>query len=275
MSDFPSFPDPRDDFPALARMPLGRRLLRQAGMRLFRFAENNEDLRIDHNGEGWLLRELCRRRVAAGSGRPLVVFDAGANRGGYTQALLAAARGTGCPVEAHLFEPAPACLEILRGEFARETAVRIVAAAVGETRGEAVLFGGSAGSPLASLVQRPEHAAAAASTRVPVIRLGDYLAEQGVARVDLLKLDVEGLELAALRGLGENLRPAVIGMIQFEYGGTNLDARTSLRDLYALLTARGYVLAKLLPRALEVRPYYPWMENHAYANYVALTPCRS
>ena len=61
-------------------------------------------------------------------------------------------------------------------------------------------------------------------------------------------------------------------MIQFEYGGTTLDAGTSLRDLYRLLSDRGYRLAKLYPDALEIRPYRPWMEHFSYANYVALSP---
>src|SRR5262249_29672132 len=93
-------------------------------------------------------------------------------------------------------------------------------------------------------------------------------------RIDLLKLDVEGSELAALQGLAGRLRPDVVDAIQFEYGGTALDAGTTLRDSYRLLTGHGYVLAKLFPRALEVRSYRPWMEHYAYANYVALSPGR-
>ena len=55
-------------------------------------------------------------------------------------------------------------------------------------------------------------------------------------------------------------------------GGTALDAGITLRDFYQLLCERGYVIAKLLPRALELRSYQPWMEHYAYANYVALAP---
>jgi hypothetical protein len=45
-----------------------------------------------------------------------------------------------------------------------------------------------------------------------------------------------------------------------------------LKDFYDLLSLRGYVVAKLFPRALEVRSYKSWMENYAYANYVAASP---
>jgi hypothetical protein len=88
----------------------------------------------------------------------------------------------------------------------------------------------------------------------------------------LLKLDIEGFELAALRGAGERLTPQFIDVVQFEYGGTTMDAGATLRDLYGLLEVRGYAVAKLFPSAVEVRKYATWMEHYAYANYVALSP---
>ena len=199
--------------------------------------------------------------------------DAGANAGDYTRAILQAAQRAGCAVEVHAFEPSPHCVERLRKTFDAEPAVRIVGAALSDRVGEASLHDGRAGGSQASLVARDGHGADASATiTVPVIRLGDYLEEHAIARVDLLKLDVEGSELAELRGLGERLRPEIVDAIQFEYGGTAMDAGTTLREAYRLLEARGYVLAKLFPRALEVRRYRAWMEHYAYANYVALSP---
>jgi hypothetical protein len=54
--------------------------------------------------------------------------------------------------------------------------------------------------------------------------------------IDLLKLDIEGAELEALRGLGD-LRP---DRIQFEYGGTWQDGGTSVLDAFELLESMGY-----------------------------------
>jgi FkbM family methyltransferase len=253
--------------------PLWRRIIRLLGRQLFRLAENNDDPRFSHNGEGWLLRRLLAAHARTGAGRAFVVFDAGANAGEYTREALAAAQRAGCGVAVHAFEPSPHCLETLRRNFTAEPAVRIIGAALADRNGEASLHDGRAGSSQASLVPRDVLSGAAAATiTVPLLRLCDYLEAQAVTQVDLLKLDVEGSELAALRGLGERLRPDVIDVIQFEYGGAAIDAGTTLRDLYRLLTARGYVLAKLFPDALEVRGYRPWMEHYAYANYVALSP---
>jgi FkbM family methyltransferase len=216
---------------------------------------------------------LLAAHARAEAERTFVVFDAGANAGDYTREILVAARGAGCNVAVHAFEPSPHCLEQLRASFGSESTVRIVGAALADRAGAAALHDGRAGSSQASLVPRDMLSGDAAATiTVPLLRLGDYLEAHAVAHIDLLKLDIEGSELAALRGLGDRLRPDLIDVIQFEYGGATIDAGTTLRDLYRLLTARGYVVAKLFPRALEVRSYRPWMEHYAYANYVALSP---
>jgi len=103
------------------------------------------------------------------------------------------------------------------------------------------------------------------------MRLDDYCDSASLRQVNLLKLDIEGSELLALKGLGKYLNPDIISTVQFEYGGTTLDAGATLRDLYDLLTSMGYVLAKLLPDALEIRSYSAWMEHYDYANYVAMS----
>lgn len=254
-----------------AHSPLWRRSIRILARQLFRWAENNDNPRPARNGETWLLRSLLAAHVRVGAGRPFVVFDAGANVGDYSRMVVAEARRAGCAVELHGFEPSPWAVAALRRAFGSEPAMRIVGAALGDRAGSTPLHGGETGSSQASLIARPGHATVgAAAVTVPVIRLDDYLEQNGVARVDLLKLDVEGSELAALRGLGGRLNPECVGVIQFEYGGTALDAGTTLREHYRLLEARGFTLAKLFPAALELRGYRAWMEHYAYANYVAL-----
>jgi len=257
----------------ISHASLWRRVVRNAGRQLFRIAENNDDPQMEANGERWLLRELLRAHRAEGGGRPFAVIDGGANRGDYSRSVFRCARELGVEVEVHAFEPAPACVTELRTVFADEPAFRLTGSGLSDLAGEAVLYDGRDGSSQASLVHRLEHSQDPAATiTVPLIRLADYFAVNAVKRIDLLKLDIEGHELPALRGLGEQLRPEVVDVIQFEYGGAALDAGTTLRELYRLLSGRGFLLAKLFPRALEVREYRVWMEHYSYANYIAISP---
>lgn len=259
---------------ARSRSQLWRRVLRTTGSRMLHWAENNGNSTLERNGELWLLRRVLRAHAARDRDRRFVVFDAGANRGLYTKVVLSEAARAGCKTTVHAFEPSPACAEFLRSSFAHEPNVCVVSAALSNVDGDAALFAGSSGSSQASLMPREAHGGAGdqGSVRVPLLRLSEYLETSAVERVDLLKLDIEGSELSALRGLGSRLSPQVVPLIQFEYGGTTLDAGVRLGDLFELLTAAGYSLAKLFPRALELRRYAPWMEHYAYANYIAVSP---
>jgi len=101
--------------------------------------------------------------------------------------------------------------------------------------------------------------------------LDSYFSAARVKHVHLLKLDVEGAEFRALTGLGEYLDPEFLDFVQFEYGGANLDARIPLKAFFELFEAKGFVVARLLPTGLQVRAYRSWMDNYAYANYVAIS----
>lgn len=77
------------------------------------------------------------------------------------------------------------------------------------------------------------------SISVPARTLASVLRSFGIREVDLLSLDVEGQELDALFGLGDDVRPRVIVV------------ETRRRDALALaevLLARNYVLAANLSR---------------------------
>jgi FkbM family methyltransferase len=257
-----------------SKSPFWRRALRSISLRTLHLAENNNDSDFVRNGEAWLLREImhCHSATAAKS-EGLVLFDVGANVGGYTRAALAEGKRAGCPLLVHVFEPSRNNNEILRDVFASYSNVHVTCAAVADLPGRAILYSEFPGSSQASLIRRATfQAQISQETEVPVIRLDTYMADHGIHRVNFLKMDVEGAELSALRGLGDKLNPDSVQLIQFEYGGTAMDAGVKLKDFYDLLSLRGYVVAKLFPRALEVRSYKSWMENYAYANYVAASP---
>lgn len=253
--------------------PLWRRAVRFAGARLLYWAENDGDSHFASNGERWLLRSLFEfwADLARRADGPRVVLDVGANLGAYTDEALALAARNKVDVQIHAFEPGSHASTALCRRLELEPRVKVARLAVGDRTQRRQLHFDDAGSSQASLFRR----SALGADRyewVDVVRLEDYLHSQHVRSVDLLKLDVEGAELEALKGLGELLGPSVVRFIQFEYGGATLDAGHRLGEFFEILEGKGYALAKLFPKALEVRRYDPSMDHFRYANFVAFPP---
>ena len=92
--------------------------------------------------------------------------------------------------------------------------------------------------------------------------------EHGIGRIDLLKLDVEGAEIDALRGADRMLTEHRIGLIQFEYGLPAMGARVYLRDFYNLLT--GWQIHRVVKDGIvALGSYQERWEIPCATNYVA------
>lgn len=100
--------------------------------------------------------------------------------------------------------------------------------------------------------------------------LDRYCETADIAYIDFMKVDVEGHELEVFKGAMTLLRQKRIGMIQFEYGGCNIDARTLLKDFIEFFEALDYDLYKVFATELRRVPRYDQrLENFQYQNWVA------
>jgi FkbM family methyltransferase len=256
----------------LVRAGFFRNKLRSLAFAVFNWLENNNNARFATNGEKRFLDVLFRRLNNNDSGRK-VLFDIGANIGTYSRMLLDRSHRSG-EVDIHVFEPTHECFEILQNKFSRTNGIILNRKAVSDSNGTADIFFDVEKSSLASLYKRNLDVYSTRlnlSELVETIRLDKYIEERHIEHIDFLKIDIEGHELAAFRGLGIYLNSGFIDFIQFEYGGANLDSHTSLMELYAHLEKAGFTLTKIMPSGLEMRPYSPRMDNFQYANYVAVS----
>ena len=173
----------------------------------------------------------------------------------------------------HAFEPQSLLVERIR---ARTPSVAVINSAVGDSPGRLTLYdyADHAGSSHASLLRgviEDVHRATARSSDVAVIRLDDYCRERSIEHIDLLKIDVEGFELQALRGAGELLAAGRIAAIQFEFNEMNVIGRTFLHDFAQLLGPR-YALYRVLPHGLlPLQGQSHWLrEQFVFQNVLAL-----
>lgn len=138
-----------------------------------------------------------------------VFLDVGANHGLLSFGL---AGRHGDRIQFHLFEPNPelvASIERTRA-FYPSMRARVNAVAVSDHEG-AVSFLIDHNQTGAS------HISQNGGEQVQAVTLDRYLAQERIERVDLLKLDVEGYELAALRGATQGLESRTIRAVYFEY----------------------------------------------------------
>jgi FkbM family methyltransferase len=199
-----------------------------------------------HVGQLYYLRELERGRdrflarlLAALAPPGGVAVDAGAHIGYLTLEL---ARAVGVDGRVYALEPDPAAAAALRSNLRRNRLgdrVIVVEQALGAEPGTAVLHlaGGGEASSLAELPGFH------ARLDVRVTPLDELV---GDAAVDLVKLDVEGAELEALRGMTRLLRrrPDVALVVECNPGRlTSLG--TSAEELLAFLREEGFAVQQV------------------------------
>jgi len=66
----------------------------------------------------------------------------------------------------------------------------------------------------------------------------NYVKQNNISQIDLLKIDTEGFEFNVLKGFEDFLRN--IKIIQFEYGGTYLDSGVKLKEIINYLSQYGF-----------------------------------
>jgi hypothetical protein len=88
-------------------------------------------------------------------------------------------------------------------------------------------------------------------------------------QLDIVKIDVEGHELAVLRGFGRAL--AATRVVQFEFGGCNIDTRTYFRDFWYFFTDEGFDLYRITPIGAErIHRYRESEEAFTVTNFIAV-----
>lgn len=228
------------------------------------------DARIQESGErgvmGFVAAELRRRGVA-----DAVVFDVGANVGHYSDAVIRAIDAA----TVWSFEPSQAAFRIMVDEVASRHPDRCRAFNIGfsDCPGEATLQADRQGSGLASLYQReafarfPQESLAREQVRLETI--DGFCNDNGIAHIHFLKIDVEGHEIAVLKGAQAMLDRKAIDFIQFEFGGCNIDSRTFLRDFWQRLD--GFAICRVMKDGLyRLTTYDEFDEIFAYQNFLAI-----
>jgi FkbM family methyltransferase len=199
---------------------------------------------------------------------PRLAIDIGGNVGDYAHEL----RNINRTLEVHIFEPSHTNTEKLVRRFAGDSFTKIVPKAVSNITGSAVLYANVPGSGLGSMTKRNlqhfdiefEH-----SEVIDTIRFDDYWKSTLESReLDIVKMDVEGHELHVLEGFGDAVRATKV--IQFEFGGCNIDTRTYFQDFWYFFKQYAFEIFRIGPFGLERIDQYREIDEHFLTtNYIA------
>jgi FkbM family methyltransferase len=177
-------------------------------------------------------------------------FDVGANMGQYT--LLAA--GLNCKV--HSFEPAPAMFQFLSEnvEPVKER-VQINQFALSDSE-EPVTLHMAKPHNVGATSFRDQYCASGEAFQVPCTTIDNYMSKNGISKVDVVKIDVEGAEVAVLKGAEKLLsgphRPTIV--LEYEESAQQRFG-SSCAEITSILTAHGYKLERITQHGLI--PYAP------------------
>jgi FkbM family methyltransferase len=209
---------------------------------------------------------LCGE-IAAALGSDGTFVDVGGNVGLVTLEVLARAG----PVRPriHVFEPHPDNVAALERNLGLNPGARVdvVNAAVGNAEGSARLktsaLRGESGAHRIVTDQTGD-----GTIEVPVVTLDEYARRNGIERIDVLKIDVEGHEAAVLEGARELLGRQAVGMVILELNPSLIEEQgADSDDVYATLSRSGYrpsVLPSTSPTRLLRRLHHMAADDVAF-----------
>lgn len=179
-----------------------------------------------------------------------VVFDVGANVGQTLERFSRVLPGA----HVHSFEPFPASYEKLAAVAAARPPARAHRLALGAEPGEATFHVNPQFHTRNSLLTRPtsgrryysEGAELPDSVTVTVDTLDAFCAREGIERIEVLKLDVQGAELQVLQGgRGLLVRRAVDIVFSEVMFVPHYEGGPLFHDIHAAMRAQGYSLYHL------------------------------
>ena len=197
-----------------------------------------------------------------------LVFDVGGNEGQYSTAVYNNfEEGT---VTIHSFEPSKSNFALLKANTKNFKNIHLNNFGLSDKPTSAILYSTDANSGLSSLYKRDLtqfNIEMNSSEKVELDTIDNYCTKNKINEIDLLKMDIEGNEMNALKGATKILKDKKVNHIQIEFGGANVDSRTYLKDFWDLLH-NDYKMYRIMKNGLyEIKEYKETLEIFFCTNY--------
>jgi FkbM family methyltransferase len=253
----------------IKKLLLGNRALQNFWRKLFKLAVKGMNYDRGHvpsaNGEEFALQysfQFFKRDDR------IILFDVGANRGQY----LTMASGIGEErLHVFCFEPQFSAFSRLKEVSSRFRKVIIENIGFGEQAATVTLYKNSESSEMASVYPAnytQYNVQLNIREEITLDTLDNYCHTHKIDRINFLKMDVEGHEVAVLKGAKRMIGSGKIDFIQFEFGLAAIESRTFLKDFFSILP--DYIIYRILPNGLARIEYSEYAELFLTTNYLAV-----
>lgn len=163
-------------------------------------------------------------------------------------------------------EPFPSAIEILRKNLS-STNYKLIDKALGHEIGQTKFYSDDQAAAGWNSVLPQDSLNTDQPIEVAMTTLDAIIQNNSLKKVNFLKLDIEGYEYNALLGAELALEKGLIDYIQVEYGGTWLQADSSIKKLMILAKKYSYRLYRIRKNDLLSIPSYHFsLDNFAYSN---------
>ena len=198
-----------------------------------------------------------------------IVFDIGANVGEYSDLLL----NNFNIKNLFLFEPSKKSYTELTKKYKNANNLKILNFGLSDKTEQVPFYADYEGSSGSSVYKRKlEHLniTFTKQEKINLIKFDDFYSKEINGKtIDLMKLDIEGHEYFAFEGMRNCINS--IKLIQFEFGGTNIDSRTYFKDFYYYFNEFDFDIYRMRPKGLiKINPYKESDEYFHYSNFLAV-----
>jgi FkbM family methyltransferase len=195
-----------------------------------------------------------------------IILDVGANIGTWSKLINSALISS----EIHAFEPSRQTFFALEESVSGIPNIHAYNFGCGEESTSQILYYDEVKSGMASLSKRDlRHLNINFEEfeSVEIRRLDTFLSRSSI-KPDDLKIDVEGHELAVLKGLGDHVYN--LKVIQFEFGGTDIDSRVFFHDFWNFFEDKPFDFFRLTPKGIIPVTHYSEMDEvFSFTTYFA------
>ena len=221
--------------------------------------ENNNNCEMETNGELYVMKKFLPKSQT--------VFDVGANIGDWSKLALE----INPKLNIHCFEPSKYTYKKLKENIGSKVNTNNSGLSSQNKTETLHIFEDGEGMNsiykrigLVNLQQNKTEA-------IELKTLDEYCQNKNITHINFMKVDVEGHELEVFKGSKSMLHNNCISIIQFEYGGCNIDSGVFLKDIFGFFENLNYVFYKIYHNKLmKVENYKQTLDNFQYQNWLII-----